>query len=99
MITPMIIPFDKLTKRQQRISIAYDVIEQLHKGSYYPVEGTYIRHMEGGCECCAYGSCLLSLAKKTEERRRAYDSDDMRWKLRQVFSPNQLFYIEANFLR
>jgi len=75
--------FKSLTKEEQRIAIAKDVLLQLKKGKYTAESGTYIRiddipyeeyeksfqeeFNNLSCNCCALGSCMASLVKFTNK--------------------------------
>lgn len=69
--------FKSLSKPEQRVLIAKDVIKQLKLRKYIARESIYVEYIPAGgnldvrsnfdkvddCHCCALGSCLLSLTK------------------------------------
>jgi len=70
------INFDQLTKAEQRVAVAKDVLLQLKKKNYIAKKGAYVEVKKGRrslpvkdnidktvCKVCALGSCLLSIAK------------------------------------
>ncbi len=100
--------FQTLSKAEQRVAIAEDVIKALRigkmiasKGGYFIVQGTRISNnvnemlQDGSCEVCAVGALFASEIMKTNEIV-AYGTQ-VKSRLVKYFTRDQIQLIEAAF--